>query len=127
VSYLSQVTAAGLGYAQLKNKAGNYELPTQSAIAAAAQQFASSTPATGAVSMIFGSASGGYPIVNYEYAIVPTKQPSALAAQAVKAVLGWAIDPTGGSASTYLDKVDFVALPSAVVTLSAKLISGVSS
>ncbi|HTZ07625.1 MAG TPA: phosphate ABC transporter substrate-binding protein PstS [Acidimicrobiales bacterium] len=127
VSYLKQVTTAGLGYAALKNKAGHYELPTQSAMAAAAGQFASSTPASGAVSMIFGSAAGGYPIVNYEYAIVPTKQPSALAAQAVKAVLGWAIDPTGGNASTYLDQVNFVALPSAVVSLSAKLLSGVTS
>ena len=27
--------------------------------------------------MIFGPATDGYPIVNYEYAIVPTKQPSA--------------------------------------------------
>ena len=31
VSYLSQATAAGLGYAALKNKSGNYELPTQAA------------------------------------------------------------------------------------------------
>ena len=29
VSYLSKATAAGLGYAALKNKSGNYELPTQ--------------------------------------------------------------------------------------------------
>ena len=126
VSYLGQVTAAKLGYAQLKNKAGNYELPTQTAISAAAAQFADSTPASGAVSMIFGSASDGYPIVNYEYAIVPAKQPSALAAQAVKAVLAWAIDPTGGNASTFLDKVNFVTLPTKVVSLSAKLISNVA-
>ena len=66
--------------------------------------------------MIFGPATDGYPIVNYEYAIVPTKQPSALGAQAMKAVLAWAIDPSGGSASTYLNQVDFVALPSAVVS-----------
>ena len=44
--------------------------------------------------MIDGPQSDGYPIVNYEYAIVSTKQPNALAAQAVKAVLAWAIDPT---------------------------------
>jgi len=127
VSYLSQVTAAGLGYASLKNKAGNFELPSQAAIGAAAAQFATSTPASGAVSMIFGSASDGYPIVNYEYGIIPTKQPSALAAQAVKAVLAWAVDPNGGNAPTYLDQVNFVALPSQVVSISTKLISQVAS
>jgi phosphate transport system substrate-binding protein len=126
VSYLSKATAAGLGNAALKNKSGNYELPTQSSISAAAASFASSTPASGAVSMIFGPAKTGYPIVNYEYAIVPGTQPSAAAAQATKAVLAWAIDPTGGNASTYLNQVNFVALPSAVVTLSTKLIAKVT-
>jgi len=126
VSYLSKATAAGLGHAALKNKSGNFELPTQASISAAAASFASSTPATGAVSMIFGPATDGYPIVNYEYAIVPTTQPSALAAQATKAVLAWAIDPSGGNATTYLNQVNFVALPSPVVSLSTKLIAKVT-
>jgi phosphate transport system substrate-binding protein len=127
VSYLNQATAAGLGYASLKNKAGNFELPTQAAVSAEAAGFATSTPANGSVSMIFGPASDGYPIVNYEYAIVPTKQPSALAAQAVKAVLAWAIDPSGGNSPTFLDQVSFVALPQQVQDLSAKLIAKVAS
>jgi phosphate transport system substrate-binding protein len=126
VSYLSKATAAGLGYAALKNKAGSYELPTTTAISAAAASFAKSTPASGAISMIFGPASDGYPIINYEYAIVPGTQPSAAAAQATKAVLAWAIDPSGGSASTYLSAVNFVALPSAVVSISTKLIAKVT-
>ena len=127
VSYLSQATAAGLGYAALKNKSGNYELPTQATAGAAAASFGTSTPASGAVSMIFGPAKDGYPIVNYEYAIVPSKQPNALAAQATKAVLAWAIDPSGGNAPTYLDQVNFVALPSSVVSISTKLIAKVTS
>lgn len=127
VSYLNQATAAGLGYASLKNKSGNFELPTQAAVSAAAASFANSTPATGTVSMIFGSATDGYPIVNYEYAIVPSKQPSAGAAQAVRAVLAWAVDPTGGNAPTFLDQVGFVALPASVQQISANLISKVTS
>jgi phosphate transport system substrate-binding protein len=75
--------------------------------------------------MIYGPKTGGYPIVNYEYAIVSTKQPSAVDAQAVKAVLAWAIDPTGGG--TLLSQVGFVALPTAVQSISAKLLSAVSS
>ncbi|HLI72650.1 MAG TPA: phosphate ABC transporter substrate-binding protein PstS [Acidimicrobiales bacterium] len=127
VSYLNQATAAGLGYAALKNKSNNFELPSQAAISSAAASFTNQTPSNGAVSMIFGPASDGYPIVNYEYAIVPTKQPSALAAQAVKAVLAWSIDPSGGNAPSFLDQVNFVALPASVVTISSKLIAKVAS
>jgi phosphate transport system substrate-binding protein len=58
---------------------------------------------------------------------VSTKQSNALEAQGVKAVLAWAIDPSGGSASAYLDKVAFVPLPAAVRDISAKLIAKVSS
>jgi phosphate transport system substrate-binding protein len=127
ISYLNQATAAGLGYASLKNKAGNFELPSQATISSAASSFANQTPANAAISMIFGPAPDGYPIVNYEYAIVPTKQPNALAAQAVKAVLAWSVDSSGGSAPTYLDQVNFVALPTQVLAISAKLISKVAS
>ncbi len=127
ISYLKQATTAGLGYAALQNKAGHFEAPSPASITAEADSFTASTPSSGTVSMIYGSQSDGYPIVNYEYAIVPTKQPSALAAQAVKAVLAWAIDPTGGAASTYLGQVGFVALPTAVQSISTRLISKVSS
>ncbi len=127
VSYLKQTTAAGLGYAALQNKSGHYEVPTTAAITAEAAGFTGSTPASGTVSMIYGAQSDGYPIVNYEYAIVSTKQPSALDAQAVKAVLAWAIDPSGGASSTYLGQVGFVPLPTAVESLSTKLISKVAS
>jgi phosphate transport system substrate-binding protein len=127
ISYLKQATADGLGYAELQNKAGHFEVPTASSITAEAAGFTTSTPASGTVSMIYGSPSDGYPVVNYEYAIVPTKQPSALDAQAVKAVLAWAIDPSGGSASTYLDQVGFVPLPAAVRSISTTLVTKVSS
>jgi phosphate transport system substrate-binding protein len=126
VSYLAKATAAGLGHAALKNKSGNFELPTQASISAAAASFTSSTPANGAVSMIYGPATDGYPIVNYEYAIVPGTQPSAAAAQATKAVLAWAVDPSGGNASTYLNQVNFVALPTPVVTIATNLIAKVT-
>jgi phosphate transport system substrate-binding protein len=127
ISYLKQATTAGLGYAALQNKAGHFETPTTASITAEAAAFTSATPASGAISMIDGPPANGYPIVNYEYAIVPTTQPSALAAQAVKAVLAWAIDGTGGAAATYLDQVGFVPLPAPVQSISTKLLSKVSS
>jgi phosphate transport system substrate-binding protein len=127
ISYLSEATAAGLGYASLENKSGHFETPSSTSITAEAAGFTSSTPASGTVSMIYGPPADGYPIVNYEYAVVSTTQPSALDAQAVKAVLAWAIDPTGGSASSYLSSVGFVPLPSAIESISTKLIAKVSS
>lgn len=127
VSYQNEVVADGLGYATLKNKSGNYELPTQAAISNEAASFATTTPADGTVSMIYGSAPAGYPIVNYEYGVVSTRQPSALDAQTVRAVLAWALDPANGNSPTYLDQVGFVALPTQVEALSAKLIAKVSS
>ena len=126
VSYLNQATAAGLGYAALKNKSGAYELPSQATIGAAAASFATSTPASGAISMIFGPAPDGYPIVNYEYGIVPTKQPNQLEAQTVKAVLAWAVDPSNGNSPTYLDQVNFVALPPEVLSITTTLIAKVT-
>jgi phosphate transport system substrate-binding protein len=123
VSYIDQATAKGLGYAALKNKSGNYELPTTDAIAAGAAGFASKTPANGAISMIYGPNPDGYPIVNYEYAILQTSQPNSTTAQAIKAFLAWAIDPASGNAPSYLDQVHFVALPSTVTQISVDLLA----
>jgi phosphate transport system substrate-binding protein len=127
VSFLNQATAAGLGYSALQNKSGNFELPTQAAIGAEAAGFANSTPASGTISMIYGPASQGYPIVNYEYAIVLNKQSAGTTtAQAVRAVLAWVCDPNGGNSPSFLDQVGFVALPTQVQQISAKLISKIS-
>jgi len=123
VSYIDQAVAKGLGYAALQNKAGNFELPTTDAIAAGAAGFATKTPANGAVSMIYGPDPNGYPIVNYEYAILQSSQPNSTTAQAIKAFLGWAIDPTGGNSPSYLDQVHFVALPSTVTQISVDLLA----
>src|SRR5262249_23315633 len=70
ISYLSSALAAGLGEAQLANAQGRYELPTAASIRAAVASFVSATPVGETISMVDGPASQGYPIVNYEYAIV---------------------------------------------------------
>ncbi len=126
ISYQTEATGAGLGYAALQNKSGNYELPTQATFSDEAAGFTSSTPASGTISMIYGSATDGYPIVNFEYGIVLSKQSSSTTAQAIRAVLAWAIDPNGGNAPTFLDQVGFVALPTQIEAISSKLISKIS-
>ncbi|MEP7022987.1 MAG: phosphate ABC transporter substrate-binding protein PstS, partial [Actinomycetota bacterium] len=116
ISFLTSALAGGLGEARLANAAGRFLLPTASAISAAAGAFVASLPPSGTISMVNGPAAGGYPIVNYEYAIVRSKQPDATKARAVKAFLHWAI--TTGSSPLYLDPVRFRPLANAVVALS---------
>jgi phosphate transport system substrate-binding protein len=121
ISYLSAALAAGLGEAQLQNASGQYLLPTAAAISAAVATFVSSTPPNETISMVNGPAAGGYPIVNYEYAIVSRRQPDAATARDIKAFLHWAI--TAGNAARYLGQVQFQPLASAVVSLSDEQIA----
>jgi phosphate transport system substrate-binding protein len=66
--------------------------------------------------MVDGPAAAGYPIVNYEYAVVSMRQPSALKARDVRAFLHWAI--TFGNSPTYLGQVRFQPLPASAVSQS---------
>jgi phosphate transport system substrate-binding protein len=116
ISFLSKTNAAGLGEAQIANASGSYLLPNSSTISAEAASFTSQTPANESLSLINGPAAGGYPIINYEYAIVNTKQSSPATAQDVQAFLHWAL--TSGNAASYLTQVKFQPLPASVVALS---------
>ncbi len=116
ISYLSGALAAGLGEAQLANSLGQYELPNAATISSAVASFVSSTPTNETISMVDGPASGGYPIVNFEYVIVNAHQPNATRARDIKAFLHWAI--TTGNSAQYLDQVRFEPLPATVVSLS---------
>jgi phosphate transport system substrate-binding protein len=120
ISYKAQTTAAGLSEAQISNGAGQYELPDATTVAAAAASF-TTIPANGAISLINSSASGAYPIINYEYAIVNTSQPSTTKAQDIKALLYWAI--TAGNGTKYLDQVGFQPLPQVAIAASEALIA----
>ncbi len=126
ISYLSKTQAAGLGQAALENKAGKFLLPTPTTIAAAAAALTGKTPPNETLSMINGPATGGYPIVNYEYAIVKTKQTNGIAAEDIRAFLHWIVH-TGQSPTTYLDAVNFEPLPASVVKLSDNQIAKIGS
>jgi phosphate transport system substrate-binding protein len=124
ISYLSKTSAAGLGQAALANKAGKFVLATSASINAALATFSGSTPASGAQSLVDTTAPAGFPIINYEYAIVKKQQPSASVATALKAFLKWTI--TTGSASTYLSTVGFEPLPSNVQAIAQNEIDSIS-
>jgi len=122
VSFQSQASAAGLGEAELRNAAGKYLLPTGQSLRAAVATFVPATPPNETISMVNGPAPAGYPIVNYEYAIVSDRQPAAKA-RAIKAFLHWVI--TSGNAPGFLGSVDFEPLPAAIVTLADAQIASI--
>jgi phosphate transport system substrate-binding protein len=126
ISYLAKTQAAGLSTAAIANKAGKFLMPTAATISAEAAAFTASTPANEAISMIDGPAANGYPIVNYEYAIVKTSQSNAVQAEDIRAFLHWVVH-TGQSPATFLEAVDFQPLPASVVAKSDALISKIGS
>ena len=122
VSFLTQALGDGLGYAALGNGLGQYIMPTPTSASTEAAGFTKATPASGTISMINGKIRGGYPIINYEYAIVNKKQSSAPTARAVRSLLEWAINSNYGNSDAFLSQVRFVALPPQVVAQSLKQI-----
>jgi len=84
------------------------------------------TPSSGTISLIYGPATGGYPIVNYEYAIVSTHQASTTTAKGIRSLLEWATNPKLGASTTYLAQVNFQPLPSKVEAQSVKQILSIS-
>jgi phosphate transport system substrate-binding protein len=125
ISYLAQAQAAGLGEAALANSAKNFTLPTAGAIDDSVQSFVSLTPPNETISMIDGPSADGYPIVNYEYAVVSTSQPNASVAASVRAFLSWVI--TTGNHSSYLNPVGFQPLSPTVAQLGRAQIAEIGS
>jgi phosphate transport system substrate-binding protein len=126
VSYLGKTQADGLGEAMISNKSGKFVVPTSTTVSAEAAALENKTPANETLSMIYDSASDGYPIVNYEYAIIPPKELNKTHAQAVKAFLAWAVDPKHGAASSFLNQVNFQPLPASVADLSLAQIAKIA-
>lgn len=127
VSFQTQTQTAGLGQALLQNAAGNYEPLNATTVGAEAAALQDKTPANETLSLVYDNASNGYPIINYEYAIVNSKQSDPNKAQAIKALLAWAIDPAYGNSAQYLAKVNFLPLPSGVAQLSLKQLGQISA
>jgi phosphate transport system substrate-binding protein len=119
ISALPTVAGSGLGEAAIANAAGSYVLPDSSTVSSTVNGFLSAIPDNETISMVNGptsAASPGYPIVNFEYAIVSRHQPDATKAQDIKAFLHWVI--TTGNEHRFLRPVGFQPLPASVVTLT---------
>ncbi len=122
-SFENAIEKAGLGLALLKNRNGNFVLPSAKTAEAAAAQMVPKTPPDERISLIFAPGADSYPIINYEYALVSRQQPSAEMAAALRKFFTWAISPRGGNAPHFMKAVHFVPLPAPVVKLSAAQIA----
>ncbi len=122
VSYHQDIANDHLGMALLENRSGRFEPPYLKQIEAEAASFPR-VPANGSISLIYGPAKNGYPIINYEYIVVRKNQPSAGLAATMRAFLSWCINPKHGNSTAYLDKVRFKPLPAAAERVASKLIS----
>ena len=75
ISFRDAIAKAGLGTAPLRNQNGKFVLPTAETISAAASELDPRTPADERLSLVFAPGDDSYPLINYEYAVVSTKQP----------------------------------------------------
>ncbi len=123
VSYKGITDKNKLGEAMLENRAGKFVLPEVANVQAAAAAKVPETPKDARISLIFAPGANSYPIINYEYGIVNSRQPNAAMAQELRKFLDWAISSQGGNAPHFMKAVNFVPLPGPVSKLSAGLIA----
>jgi len=127
LSFLRGAMSDGLQYAYLQNGDKNYVGPTPVNIADEIAAF-KSIPANGAISLEYSkskAAKFGYPIVNFEYAIAQPNQSNGNTAQAIKAILAWGMDPTGGAKPSFLSPLYFQPLPPIALKVAINLIESI--
>jgi phosphate transport system substrate-binding protein len=117
ISFHADIAKAELGTAALKSYSGEFLLPTSESIAAAAAALGPRTPADQRLTLVNAPGVNAYPLINYEYAVVSTKQPSPATAAALRKFLLWAIAPSETNEG-YLEKENFIALPAHIWVLS---------
>jgi phosphate transport system substrate-binding protein len=117
ISSFGDIAKAALGTAALKSYDGAFLLPTPESIEAAAAALGSRTPMDERLTLVNAPGANAYPLINYEYAVVSTRQSSPATAAAIRKFLLWAIAPDETNAK-YLEDVHFIALPAHIWVLS---------
>ena len=110
ISFYADIAKAGIGTAALKSYSGEFLLPTPEAIEAAAASLGPRTPPDERLTLVNAPGANCYPLINYEYAIVSSKQADAETAAAIRKFLLWAtaLDETNDK---HLEGQHFIALP----------------
>jgi phosphate transport system substrate-binding protein len=117
VSFHNEIAKAQLGTALLKSYSGEFLLPTPETIQAAAAALTPRTPADQRLTLVNAPGAHAYPLINYEYAVVSTKQANPAIAAAIRRFLLWAIAPDETN-EKYLQDTHFIPLPAHIWVLS---------
>src|ERR1700761_5575321 len=126
ISCHEQIAKASLGTAMLKNENGKFLLPTPDTISKGASQLDPRTPGDERLTLVFAPGDDSYPLINYEYVVVSTKQTDPATAEALRHFLLWTISADGGNAPKYLDAVGFIPLPTFIRALSENQINRIN-
>ena len=122
IGYVEQAYSQGLllPFAEIRNQAGNYVLPTPQTIAAAAAQKPAITPTD--FSIVNQPGAGSYPISGYSWALIYTHQPSQATGQALVTMLNWLTH----NGQAYAPANLYVPLPPAVQQLATTALTRVT-
>jgi phosphate transport system substrate-binding protein len=122
ISFRDAIAKASLGTARLKNQSGQFLLPTEETISKGASELDPRTPPDERLTLVFAPGERSYPLINYEYMVVSTRQADPQTAEELRHFLLWAVSPEGGNAPKYLTTVGFIPLPTFIRALSEKQI-----
>jgi phosphate transport system substrate-binding protein len=111
-----------LPYAALKNKAGNFVLPTFDAVSAAAAGYIKNMPADLRVEITDADGKDSYPIAGFTWLLIYQNMKDKTKAKAIVDFLKWAV--TDGE--KYAKELYYAPLPKEVVKLDQKKISQIS-
>jgi phosphate transport system substrate-binding protein len=117
-SFKDDADKGGLQTAMLENQDGKFVLPTTATVTAAAAVLTPRTPPDQRLTLVFAQGANSYPLINYEYAVVSTRQSNSQVASAISNFLLWCVALQGGNAPSFLEPVHFIGLPPAIRALS---------
>ncbi len=122
IGYIEQAYSQGLvlPFAEIRNQAGNYVLPSLQTVTAAAAQKPAITPAD--FSIVNQPGASSYPISGYSWALVYTHQPSQATGQALVTMLDWLTHDGQAYAAANL----YVPLPAQVRQLALTMLQQVT-
>ena len=122
IGYIERSYSKGpiLNYAAIRNRAGNYVIPSTASIAADAAQKTTITATD--FSIVNEPGAGSYPISGYSWALVYTHQPSQTTGQALVNLLDW-LTHTG---QAYAAATSYVPLPARIQELASTMLGQVT-
>jgi phosphate transport system substrate-binding protein len=122
IGYVDYATAkgAGLTFASVKNKDGNYVTPSPESAALAASQVTLKSNET--FSTVWAGGSGSYPIAYQSWDLVYAKQPNENEANLLRAYLGYLL----GAGQELLPQLGYAPLPSSIDQAAQAQLSKIS-